>query len=159
METGKKFNIIKLIIIIACVILFIGLILPYQSAIGEYKEYLQKNPDTMNVKEVNLTNKDAINVSIIENFKVYSYGMNHSNGNSWLAGESTINFILTIILIVSTILVLVFTLLNFDIVSRGVMPSTKYTYGISYYLYPIISVVILIAIIVLIVKNIKKKKN
>ena len=47
--------------------------------------------------------------------------------------------------------------MNFDIVSRGVMPSTKYTYGISYYLYPIISVIILIAIIVLIVKN--KMKN
>ena len=171
MEKEKKFNIIKLVIIIACAILFIGLILPYESAIGEHKEYLQKNPDTMNVKEINLTNKDAINVSIIENFKVYSYGMNHSEGDSWLAEESTINFILT------TILVLVFTLLNkrvlsiifdillfgssmfmnFDIVSRGVMPSTKYTYGISYYLYPIISVIILIAIIVLIVKN--KMKN
>ena len=177
MEKEKKFNIIKLVIIIACAILFIGLILPYESAIGEHKEYLQKNPDTMNVKEITLTNKDAINVSIIENFKVYSYGMNHSEGDSWLAEESTINFILTIILIVSTILVLVFTLLNkrvlsiifdillfgssmfmnFDIVSRGVMPSTKYTYGISYYLYPIISVIILIAIIVLIVKN--KMKN
>jgi len=43
MEKEKKFNIIKLIIIIACVILFIGLILPYQSAIGEYKEYLQNS--------------------------------------------------------------------------------------------------------------------
>ena len=46
----------------------------------------------MNVKEINLTNKDAINVSIIENFKVYSYGMNHSEGDSWLAEESTISF-------------------------------------------------------------------
>ena len=55
MEKEKKFNIIKLVIIIACAILFIGLILPYESAIGEHKEYLQKNPDTMNVKEINLT--------------------------------------------------------------------------------------------------------
>ena len=62
MEKEKKFNIIKLVIIIACAILFIGLILPYESAIGEHKEYLQKNPDTMNVKEINLTNKDAISV-------------------------------------------------------------------------------------------------
>ena len=80
MEKEKKFNIIKLVIIIACAILFIGLILPYESAIGEHKEYLQKNPDTMNVKEINLTNKDAINVSIIENFKVYSYGMKEIRG-------------------------------------------------------------------------------
>ena len=48
----------------------------------------------------------------MENFKVYSYAMNNSEGNSWLAGEATINFILIIVLIVSTILTLIFTLFN-----------------------------------------------
>ena len=176
MEREKKFNILKLIIIITCVIGFIGVILPYESSIGEYKEYLQKYPETMNLKEVNLTNKDVVNISILENFKVYSYVMNNSEGNSWLAGESIINFILTIVLIGSIILVLLFTsfnkrvlsiifallllgsslLMNYDIVDRGVIPSTKYTYGISYYIYPIIAVVIIVSSIILIVKNKKK---
>lgn len=177
MESIKKFNIFKIIIIIACLILFIGLILPYESAIGEHKEYLEKNPDKMNIKEVNITNKDAVDISIIENFRVYSYGMNNNAGNSWIAQESTINFVLTIVLIASSILVLLFTLfnkrvlsiifdillfgssimMNFDIVSRGVIPSDKYTYGISYYLYPVLAVIILVATIVLIVKNKKEK--
>ena len=178
MEKEKKVNIFKILIIVACVILFVGLLLPYETSTEEYKEQLQENPEVINVKEVNLTNKDAINISIIENFKIYSYGMNNSNGNSWLAGESTINFILTIVLIVSVILVLLFTifnkrilsirfgilllgssiLMNYDIVDRGVIPSTKYTYGISYYLYPIMAVVILVSIVILIVKNRKKVK-
>ena len=92
MEKEKKFNIFKIIIIVACVVLFIGLLLPYQASTKEYKEYLQENPDAMNVEEVNLTNKDAINISMMENFKVYSYAMNNSEGNSWLSGEATINF-------------------------------------------------------------------
>lgn len=178
MEKEKKVNIFKIVIIAACVILFVGLLLPYETSTEEYKEQLQENPEAINVKEVNLTNKDAINISIIENFKIYSYGMNNSNGNSWLAGESTINFILTIVLIVSVILVLLFTifnkrilsiifgilllgsslLMNYDIVDRGVIPSTKYTYGISYYLYPIMAIVILVSIVILIVKNRKKVK-
>lgn len=176
MEREKKFNILKIIIIIACVIGFIGLILPYEASIGEYKEYLQETPETMNIKEVNLTNEDVINISMLENFKVYSYAMNNSEGNSWLAGESMINFILTIVLIISIILILLFTafnkrilsiifgllllgsslLMNYDIVDRGVIPSTKYTYGISYYIYPIIAVVIIVSSILLIIKNKKK---
>ena len=161
MEKEKKFDIFKMVIIIACVISFIGLLLPYESSIGEYKEYLQENPDTINVKEVNLTNKDVVDISMIENFKVYSYAMNNSEGNSWLSGESTINFVLTIVLIASIVLVLLFTLfnkrilsmifgmlllgssllMNYDIVDRGVIPSTQYTYGISYYLYPIMAII------------------
>ena len=132
----------------------------------------------MNVEEVNLTNKDAINISMMENFKVYSYAMNNSEGNSWLSGEATINFILTIVLIVSIILTLIFTLfnkrilgiifgllilgssllMNYDIVDRGVIPSSQYTYGIAYYLYPIMAVIILVSVVILIVKNRKKAK-
>ena len=32
MEKEKKFNIFKIIIIVACVVLFIGLLLPYQAS-------------------------------------------------------------------------------------------------------------------------------
>ena len=179
MEKEKKFDIFKMVIIIACVISFIGLLLPYESSIGEYKEYLQENPYTMNVEEVNLTNKDVVDISMVENFKVYSYAMNNSEGNSWLAGESTINFVLTIVLIASIVLVLLFTLfnkrilsmifgmlllgssllMNYDIVDRGVIPSTQYTYGISYYLYPIMAIVIIVSVIILIVKNKKSKAS
>lgn len=179
MEKRKKFNIIKLIVIIATIILFIGLILPYQSAIGEHKEYLEKYPDAMNIKEVEITNKDAINISILKNLKVYNYTMNNIHNNSWISGEATINFVIIIVLIISIIFVLLFTLfnkrvltiifdiillastllMNYDIVSRGVIPSDNYTYGISFWLYPILAILILILTIVLIVKNKKIKNN
>ena len=179
MEKENKLKIIlKSVIVIVCLIAFVCLILPYQSSIDEYRKYLQENPDTMNVKEVDLTNKDAINISILENFTVYSYAMNNSSNNSWMSAEATINFVLTIILIASIILIILFTLLNkkivtiifsvlllgsallmnYDIVSRGVIPSSRYTYGISYYLLPIMAIIMLASIITLMVKG-RKNKN
>ena len=178
MEKEKNFNIYKIVIIVACLISFIGLLLPYEKSIGEHKEYLQKNSSSMYVSEIQLTNKDAINISLFENLKLYSYAMNHNEGSSFIAGEATINFVLTIVLIASIALIILFTLLNkrilsiifnilllgssllmnYDIVSRGVIPSSKYTYGISYYLFPIMAVIIFISIVLLIVKRKKEAR-
>ena len=36
--------------------------------------------------------------------------------------------------------------MNYDIVSRGVIPSSRYTYGISYYLLPIMAIIMLASI-------------
>ena len=105
----------------------------------------------MYMQEVKITNKDAIDISIVENLKVYCYGMNDNSGVSWMKGECLINFVITITMIVSIVLIFLFVLLkkdvvviifdillalsslamNFDIVDRGVIPSNKYTYGIS----------------------------
>ena len=169
----NKSNIFKIIIICACAILLIGLFLPYETAIGEHKKNLKQNPDAMYAKEVNITNKGAINISIFENFKVYSYIMNHDLGSSWDKDEATINFVLIIVLCASIIFTALFTLLNkhgltklftillllssilmnYDIVSRKVVPSSKYTYGITFFLYPIV------AVIIFVIDIISKKKN
>lgn len=178
MNKLKEVFIIKWIIIFATLIAIVGLFLPYEKSIGDYRKNLKDNPDTINVREVDLKNSDVVDISILENFKVYKYGVSNSGDNEWLYGESLINVIITITLIVSIILVLLFTILNkrvltlifdvilfisalamnFDIVSRGVIPSDKYTYGISYYLYFIIAIIILTCTIFLIIKN-KKEKN
>lgn len=174
---NKKLNILKLVIIIAGIVAIIGLFLPYEKSIGDYRKSLKDNPDKIKIEEVDYTNGDVIDISIIENFKVYSYAINHSDGNEWIYGEALINVILIITLVVSIILVLLFTLLdkriltiifdviltisslamNFDIVSRGVIPSERYTYGISYYLYLILAIIVLISSIILIIKNKKIK--
>ena len=47
--------------------------------------------------------------------------------------------------------------MNYDITSRGVLPNSQYTYGISYYLYIVIAILILATIIIQ--KILKKKAN
>ena len=56
----KKINIFKIIILVLCFIALIGLFLPYEKSIGEYRQSLKDNPTTMNIEEVNFKNKDVI---------------------------------------------------------------------------------------------------
>lgn len=169
----KKTNIEKIVIIIAGIIALIGLFLPYQKSVGEYRESLKNKPDTINIKEVNFTNKDLIDISIVKNFKVYSYSMNNNIGINWAKDVAVINVIITVVLMASIIFILLFAILNkriltivfdvllaisslamnFDIVDRGIIPSSRYTYGISYYLYLILAVIILVSVIVSIIRN------
>ena len=177
----KILNLLKIFIIVLCVVAFAGLFMPYEKSIGEYHERLLEYPEIINIEEVKLTNKDAVNLSILENFKVYNYAMNNSKdieyNSDYIYGESLINVIITIVLIVSIVLILLFTILNknvlviifdiilaisslamnYDITSRGVLPSDNYTFGISYYLYIIVAILIIISVIAKIVMKKKAK--
>ena len=172
-------KILKITVLLLCALAFIGLFTPYEKSIGEYRENLLDKPNKTYMKEVDLKNKDVVNISILENFKVYNYAMKNSQeagvNSSWVHGEAIINVVITILLIVSIVLILLFTILNknvlvivfdiilaisslamnFDITSRGVLPSSKYTYGISYYLYIVVAILILV---ILISKKILNKK-
>lgn len=177
----KIINALKIFAIVLCIFALVGLFMPYEKSIGDYHESLLKYPEAMNIEEVDLTNKEVVNISIVENFKIYNYAMNNSRNvgddSDWIYGEALINVIITISLIVSIILVLVLIILNktvltiifdimiaissmamnYDITSRGVLPSSRYTYGFSYYLYIIIAILLLIYLIVKII--LKKKLN
>lgn len=175
----KKINTFKIIILGLCSIATIGLFFPYEKSTGEYRQNLKDNPTRVNVEEVNFTNKDVIDISILENLKVYCYAMNNTSGDDWIRGEATVNVIISSILIASIILITLFTLLNksiltilfsilvgicsflmnFDIVERGVIPSSKYTYGIAYYLYVPLAIMTIICSILIIINNKKQKKN
>ena len=179
MKKIKWDKFMKIIIILCILVAIIGLFLPYEKSIGDYRNYLLENPDIVNVEEVNYKNKDVVDISIIENYKVYKYSVNNIDNNNWIYGESLINIIITIILIISLVLILLFTLfnknilviifdiilaissllMNYDIVDRGVIPSDNYTYGISYFIYIIIAFIIFIDALILIIKNKKSKTN
>lgn len=95
-------------------------------------------------------------------------------GGAVIEGELIFN----IVLIASSVLVLLFAifnrrvlsiifsllllgsslLMNGDIVARGVVPSSKYAIGISYYLYPVMAIIMIVSTIVLIIKE-KKTIN
>ena len=174
----KKFSVPKIVILVACVMGVIGLFLPYTKSIGEYRDNLKSNPDTIVAKEVNFKASDVMDISIMEYFKMYKYEMSHSS-DEWTKGTSTVNVVITIALIAFIILTLVFALLNkpiltiiftvlmgissglmnYDIVDRGVIPSSTYTYGLTYYLYIALAIVILVSSILIIIKNKKTKKN
>lgn len=163
-----KTNYLQLIIIIMLFVAAIGLFFPYQKATDDYRDKLLENPDQSFAKEIWLDNKDVVNISILENFKIFRYTASHSEDNNWLREESVFNIVIIITLISSIILTTIFailkkhkltivfdvilalsaTLMNIDVVERGAMPSSRYTYGISFYLYIVVAIIILICSII-----------
>lgn len=179
----KKLNLFKIIIIVCCLLSFIGLILPYQSATQSYKKELQKNPYKLNMKGTDLYNEDAINISLIEQFKVYSSTLDTLNSREYrdmnvsgIKSVAAFNRLFIIVLIASTVLVLLCAIFNRRVLSiifslsllgsslmiKAYATETigsNYKFGISYHLYPVLAIVIIISTIVLIVKNKKQKNN
>lgn len=145
--------------------------MPYQKSIGEYREWLLEVPSETYIESINFKNSDAVDLTVMENFKIYRYAMDNNDGSSWMKGTATINVVITVVLILAIALVLLFAILNknvlviifdvilglcslamnYDIVSRGVLPSDNYTYGISYYLFIVIAILVLISTITLII--------
>ncbi len=175
----KSIGILRISLLVICLLAVIGLFLPYEKSIGDRREFLISNPDDYYLKEVDYRNKDVVDISIIENFKVYKYVMNNIKDDDWYHDEATINYVITIVLVVSIVLITLFVLLkkyklvilfdiimaissllmNADIVSRHVIPSDTYSYGISYYLFTILAIIIIILSVASIIKRRKEGKK
>lgn len=173
----RKINIFRILIPIISVIAVIGLFLPYEQSTGEYREYLEKYPTWENIKEVNYNNGDVIDLTMIENLNVYMYMMTSTN-YYYMQGTGIVNVVLTIALITSIVLIMLFGLLNkpvvtlifsilmaissilmnTDIVSRGVIPGKNYTFGISFFLFIPLALIIFVCSIINIVKKRKAKR-
>lgn len=169
-------KILKVLIFVMCIIGIISLFLPYESSKGEYREYLKKNPDAINMPEVGFTNKDVVDISLVENFKLHNFVINNYYEDK-LYDDALFNIVPTIAIVVTIVLISLFVLLdkkvpiiifdvllvisliilNYNITSKGIIPTDNYTYGLTYYLYFAIASVILVSTIYMIIVDKKKK--
>lgn len=72
-EKGKRIT--GLVLIIISIIMVVSFIMPYLSAKGDYKKYLKDYATEMNTEEIEMTNADAVNVSLYEFFRDISVWM------------------------------------------------------------------------------------
>lgn len=169
-------KILKILIFVVCIIGIISLFLPYVSSKGEYREYLKKNPDVINMPEVGFTNKDVVDISLVENFKLHSFVINNYYSDE-LYDDALFNIVPIIVITVTIVLIAIIVLLdkkvpiiildillvvsllilNGHITSRGIIPTDNYTYGLTYYLYFAIASVILVSTIYMMFIDKKKK--
>ena len=167
---GKKASIPFLAVLMGAIIIVIAFFLPYASAKKEHKEYLKYYYEEVIDTEANMTGKDAIHVSMFEFAKIYH-----------VADGDVATFCLIVIIIIGIfslltllfvllkkpIVVLVFDCLTFasyhlltsDFKMRGAMPNWRYAWGISYYLYYIGIVIVLVGVIWMLITKIKQKKQ
>ncbi len=70
----NKVHLSKALALLGSILLIISLFLPFASATDDYKDYLEAHPDRMADAEINMTNQDAIDLSLVDFGRIYAYG-------------------------------------------------------------------------------------
>lgn len=160
--------------LIGALLLVIAIFSPFAAATEDYKEYLQSYPDEMYAKEINMTNKDAVNISLFEFGRMYAAAAQED-----IMKEIAI-FYLVIILVFALFVILtllfsvlrkpiaaiifnllslgVFHLMVWDFEDRGLISGNRYTQGISSIICYIGTAIVMVGAIVLLIAKIKLKK-
>ena len=169
-EKKKKiFLVLTVVAIVASLMVVVSFFLPYASANAEYRELLDKYPDstTMNGKDI----------SLLDFAKIYS------SAGSALGGQyQTIGTICVVMIAAFGVLALCtlvfsalrkpiamlifngltfgsFSLLSWDFKDRGALPNMYYDIGAAHYIYYICAVLILVAAVGMLVLKIQQKKQ
>lgn len=160
------------------VILILAFFLPYSSAKKGYKQYLKEYSDSMYAEEINMTNKEAIGISMLEYARVYAMAAQMDISEEYKLVGIICVVLISMIGVFSLLTLLfaalkkpialiifnginfgVFRMLSWDFEDRGVVLNSSYVWGISYYLYHICAVIILIGAIWLLDTKIRMKRR
>lgn len=171
-EKGKRIT--GLVLIIISIIMVASFIMPYLSAKGDYKKYLKDYATEMNTEEIEMTNADAVNVSLYEFFRIYQYGWSHGQQKEVSALYTImigIVVVLSILILISALCrkpiaviifdifqILVFRILASEFKILGLVKNGRYVFGVGYYIYYLSFIVAIVLAVVLLIIKINEKK-
>ena len=177
-QTGNKSRKLLfpfLAMLIGSLMLVVTLFLPFASATEDYKERLEEYSDSMYVEELDMTNEEAINISLFEFARIYSVAaeMGMSKGVSIACMVIIAAFgafaLLTLLfsvlkkpipaIIFNLLAFAVFRITKWDFEDRGVIPNSNYDWGMAQYICYIGIVVVMVGAVALLVVKIKDKKQ
>lgn len=153
--------------LIGSLILVAAFFMPLATATGEYREYLEQYADEINTRELNMTNEDAIDVSIYEFGRIYR--MLHMKLMPEMTVVTMIFSCMTLllalfrkpigILIFNGLSFVAYRLVQWDLELRGMLPGKSYDYGTARWWYIIGAVVGCVSAVWLLVVKIRIKKE
>lgn len=176
MGKGKTNRIVFMVIALLGVILLIAaFFLPFAAAKDEYREFLTNNADRMYSEEVGMTNGEAADISLLEFFRIYAYGVSNYSGQNQTI--SVICIVLFCLYAVFTLLCAIFALIKkgiplavfdvltlivifimrFDFKDRGTIENSMYDWGYGNYFFFIGAAVTLVGAVLLIIASKKAK--
>lgn len=164
-----------LIAVVGSLLLLAVLFLPFASATKENKEVLLVYADEMYASEIDMTNKDAVNISLLEFGRIYIAA----------AREGLYKDIAIICLVIIAVFALfavltvlfcslrkpiasiifdilsfaAFKLLMFDFKDRGVIVNNNYDFGFAEIICYLGTVIVIVGAILLIIEKVKAKKS
>jgi len=160
-----------MVTLICSILMIVAFILPFTTATKDYKERIEKYEDEVADEELNLTYGDLKNVNLAEYARIYFVHrdeLREGEGIMYLVIISLIA-LFTLLAFVNTlrkkpVATIVFDILTFagvsllrwDFLDRGVVPSSSYDWGVGIYIYYIAMVALFISCIWL---GVVKKKS
>ena len=171
----RKMKLAWLIIVLGSLLLIAMLLLPFASATKEYKERLLDYPDQSYIEEISMTNKDAVNISLVEFARIYGVAIDQGISKdisiacivviAIFAGLSLITLLLSIfkkpigIIIFNVLSLCAFGLIRFDFKDRGVIPNSSHNWGLANYMTYVVGAVIMAGAVWLFIEKRKIKKQ
>lgn len=148
---------------------------PFASATEDFREYLQEESEEMYAEEIDMTNEDAEDLSLLEFGKIYS-NASELDADEEMAIACLVVIAAFIIFAVLTtlfialkkpIVAIIFNLLSFgvfqiikwDFEDRGVIPSRYYDWGFAETACCIGVAIVMIGSILLLIAKIKAKRQ
>lgn len=175
--TAKKpgVSIPFVITLIGALLLIASFFLPLASATGKYREYLQKYPEELYAEEINMTNGEAMDISLLEFDRMYAaaakLGLYKDTAIACMVIISIFGLFAllitlftalrkpAVIIVLSLLSLGVFQLIMWDFEDRGVLPSNNFGYGIAGAVCYAGIVTVFIGAILLLVKRIVLKRQ
>ena len=128
--------------------------LPYASSTGDYRAWLEANPDGMYAEELGMTNADAADLSLLEYARTYAQAEVFGLDSLFIV----YTFIIAAVLVFSVLSFATVLLLNWDFQERGVVSGSLYDWGIAKWVYVVAFVVTLAGAVWLLVVKVQEKR-
>lgn len=182
----KKVNLLIpfIVAIVGAAMLIVTLFMPFASATEEHEKYLQDS-DKMYMEEIDMTNEDAVNISLLEYIRIYATTAELGiSGDTVIARVVIIDSAIVCVVIIALFIVFavltvlfsslkrpipiivfdilsfgVFYLIKWDFEDRGALPNRNYDWGIASVFCYIGIVIAFAGAVWLLVMQIKSKKE
>lgn len=167
---NEKVKLPFIVALIGVLILVVGMFLPYLSAVGEMAEYIEKYPDRIEIKDLELTASDLKDISVVSVSKLITGIYGEDDGA--IANVIVMVFggflALTALFVIlkKPIAVIIFNLMTYGTfaflntsMKEDFIDPDKYAWGIGYYAITIGFAIVCAGAIWLLIKKIAVKKE
>ena len=151
------------------------LFLPYATATEDFEKELMESPEQTYSMSTEMTNEEVVNISLFDYIKIDCAGMDYAVTKAVAVANLVVILIFGVFVLLTILMsvlkkpiativfdvlsIIVFTVIHFDFSDRGIIPSSKYDWGIANYLTYILGAVVLAGAVWLFIEKRKAKKH
>ena len=167
---NEKLKLPFVVMLIGVLILIVGMFLPYMTAVGELAEYIEKYPDSIEIKEFDMTASDLKDIPMMSMGRIAASAYNEEEGILFnvivivFASLSALTALFAMLR--KPIAVMIFELIafgSFTVLNMATkadfLGADKYAWGIGYYAIIIAFAIVFASAIWMLVKKIAAKKE